>query len=165
MAAAAGSLDGATGTVLPPSAGAVEFDTVIAPGGQLTGLSAVQRIRMGAQRGGQRAHVWADEHSVHVLINGELVRTAPSNLSADDLDQLRMRGALPAGAPPASPAPTGAASLPGGREGLQTTYWRRSARYTAPTAPAEGARRCRVRLAGLSRVAVLRRVAFALEQV
>jgi hypothetical protein len=51
-AAAAGSWDGATGTVLPPSAGAVEFDTVIAPGGQLTGLSAVQRIRMGAQRGG-----------------------------------------------------------------------------------------------------------------
>jgi hypothetical protein len=151
--------------VLPPSAGAVEFDTVIAPGGQLTALSAAQRIRMGAQRGGQRAHVWPDEHSVHVLINGELVRTAPSNLSADDLDQLRMRGALPAGAPPASPSPTRAASRPGGREGLQTTYWRRSARYTAPTAPAEGAHRCRVRLAGLCRVAVLRRVAFALEQV
>jgi hypothetical protein len=34
-------LDGATGTVLPPWAGAVEFDTVIAPGGQLTRLSAV----------------------------------------------------------------------------------------------------------------------------
>jgi hypothetical protein len=76
-AAAAGSLDGATGTVLPPSAGAVEFDTVIAPGGQLTGLSAVQRIRMGAQRRGQRAHVWADEHNMHVLINGRAGQDRP----------------------------------------------------------------------------------------
>jgi hypothetical protein len=43
--------------------------------------------------------------------------------------------------------------------------YRTSTRYTAPTAPAEGARRRRVRLTGLSRVAALRSVAFALEQV
>ncbi|TNC28633.1 IS481 family transposase [Amycolatopsis alkalitolerans] len=63
------------GIVLPPSAGAVEFDTVIAPSGQLTVLTGVQRIRLGAPRGGQRAHLWADEHSIHVLIDGELVKT------------------------------------------------------------------------------------------
>lgn len=34
----------------------------------------------GAQRGGQRAHVWADEYSVDILINSELVRTSPPHL-------------------------------------------------------------------------------------
>lgn len=67
--AGAGGFDVTAGMVLPSSAGAVEFDTVIAASGQLTVLSAVQRIRMGAERRGQRAHVWADEHSVHVLID------------------------------------------------------------------------------------------------
>jgi hypothetical protein len=92
----------ATGVVLSPSAGAVEFDTVIAPSGQLNVLSTAQRIRMGAQHAGLRAHVWADEHSVHVLVDGQLVKTVPSNLTADDLHHLRMRGALPAGPPPAA---------------------------------------------------------------
>lgn len=113
-ATAASGIDVTPGIVLPPSAGAVEFDTVIAPSGQVTVLTAVQRIRMGTQRGGQRAHVWADEHSIHVLIDGELVKTVPSNLTADDLHHLRMRGALPAGPPPAAPAAAQAGDLPAG---------------------------------------------------
>jgi hypothetical protein len=64
-------------------------------------------------------------------MNGELVRTAPSNLSADDLDQCGCAEHFRPERPRASPSPTGATSLPGGRESLQTTYWRRSARYTA----------------------------------
>ncbi|MEU7908290.1 integrase core domain-containing protein [Actinoplanes sp. NPDC049118] len=100
--------------LLPASAPAVEFDTVIAAGGMLSVLPRVQRIRMGPARGGQPAHVWADENSVHILIDGELVKTVPSNLNADDLHELRMRGAQPAGSPPAStPALTATTTLPG----------------------------------------------------
>ena len=36
---------------------------------------------MGAERAGQRAHVWADEITVHVLIGGQLVKTVPSSLT------------------------------------------------------------------------------------
>jgi transposase InsO family protein len=103
-----------TRMIVPTSAGAVEFDTVIAASGLLSVIPAVQRVRMGAGRAGQKAHVWADEHSVHILIDGHLVRTVPSNLDADDLHTLKMRGALPAGPPPAAPSPTGVETLPAG---------------------------------------------------
>ncbi|WP_280264763.1 hypothetical protein [Nocardia wallacei] len=59
----------------------------------------VQRIRIGAERAGQRAHVWVDEHTVHILIDGLVVKTAASNLDTDHLRQLSMRGARPAGPP------------------------------------------------------------------
>jgi len=96
------------------SAGAVEFNTVISASGVLGVLPAVQRIKMGAPRARQLAHVWADEFTVHVLIGGQLVKTVPSSLDAEDLTTLRMRGASPAGPPPAAPAPARAGALPGG---------------------------------------------------
>jgi transposase InsO family protein len=96
------------------SAGAVEFDTVISPSGVLGVIPAVQRIKLGPARAGQLAHVWADEFTVHVLIGGQLVKTVPSSLNAEDLATLRMRGASPAGPPPAAPAPRKAGALPGG---------------------------------------------------
>jgi transposase InsO family protein len=96
------------------SAGAVEFDTVISPGGVLGVIPAVQRIKMGPARAGQLARVWADEFTVHVLIGGQLVKTVPSSLDAEDLATLKMRGASPAGPPPAMPAPGRAGTLPGG---------------------------------------------------
>jgi len=96
------------------SAGAVEFGTVISPSGVLDVIPAVQRIKMGTARAGQLAHVWADEYTVHVLIGGQLVKTVPSSLDAEDLATLRMRGASPAGPPPAAPAPARAGALPGG---------------------------------------------------
>ena len=96
------------------SAGAVEFDTVISPSGVLGVIPAVQRIKMGAERAGQLAHVWADEFTVHVLIGGQLVKTVPSCLDAEDLATLKMRGASPAGPPPAAPSPAKAGALPGG---------------------------------------------------
>ena len=95
-------------------AGAVEFDTVIPASGVLGVLPAVQRIKMGAERAGQLAHVWADEFTVHVLIGGQLVKTVPSSLNAEDLATLKMRGASRAGPPPAAPSPAKAAPLPGG---------------------------------------------------
>ena len=96
------------------SAGAVEFDTVISPSGVLGVIPAVQRIKMGPARAGQLAHVWADEFTVHVLIGGQLVKTVPSSLDAEDLATLKMRGATPAGPPPAAPSPAKAGALPGG---------------------------------------------------
>lgn len=55
----------------------------------------------------------ADKHSVHILIDAQLVRTLPSNLPTEDLHELRLRGAVPAGPPPADPAVRNR-SLPGG---------------------------------------------------
>jgi hypothetical protein len=105
--------DGAdSGLILLPSAGAVEFDTVIAASGPLAVIPSVQRISMGPNRGGQRAHVWVDEYTVHVLIDGELVKTVPSNLDAEDLRNLSMRGARPAGPPPAMASVARAGTLP-----------------------------------------------------
>jgi transposase InsO family protein len=99
--------------LLPASVNAVEFDTVIAASGVLSVLPRAQRIKMGPTHAGQPAHVWADEHSVHILIGGQLVRTLPSNLSTQDLHELRLRGAVPAGPPPADTA-TRNRSLPAG---------------------------------------------------
>ncbi|GAA1328310.1 hypothetical protein GCM10009610_64390 [Pseudonocardia xinjiangensis] len=83
---------------------------MIAPGGQLTDLSAVQRIRRGTQCGRQRAHVWPDEHSVHVLIAR---RTCPPTtwVSSGCVEHFRPDRPQP------HPHPAGAAILPGGRGG------------------------------------------------
>ena len=68
-----------------------------------------------AGRAGQLAHLWADEFTVHVLIGGQLVKTVPSSLDAQDLATLKMRGASPAGPPPAAPAPAKTDALPTAR--------------------------------------------------
>jgi hypothetical protein len=99
--------------MVPVSANAVEFDAVVAASGLLSVLPRVQRIRLGAAHVGRLAHVWADEHSVHVSLGGQVVRTAVSNLSAADLHELRLRGAAAAGPPPASTA-AGPGQLPAG---------------------------------------------------
>ena len=100
--------------VLSPSGGAVEFETVISPAGVLSVLPRVQRLKLGLALAGQVARVWADEVTVHVTVGGQLVKTVPSGLDAEDLAELRMRGAAPAGPPPATPAPSRAGALPAG---------------------------------------------------
>ncbi|WP_328508316.1 IS481 family transposase [Streptomyces mirabilis] len=98
--------------ILEPSAGAVEFDTVLPASGQVSIIPSVQRIRLGAGRAGLRARIWADENTVHVLVNGEVVKSVPSNLDAEHLHQLKLRGARPAGPPPAPPAVDRVGDLP-----------------------------------------------------
>ena len=78
---------------------------MISASGVLGVIPAVQRIKMGTERAGQLAHVWADEFTVHVLIGGQLVKTVPSCLDAKDLATLKMRGASPAGPRPQPPRP------------------------------------------------------------
>ena len=100
--------------VLSPSGQAVEFETVISPAGVLSVLPRVQRLKLGPALAGQAARVWADEVTVHVTVGGQLIKTVPSSLDAEDLAELRMRGAAPAGPPPAMPAPARAGTLPAG---------------------------------------------------
>jgi hypothetical protein len=99
--------------VLSPPGEAVEFETIVSPAGVLSVLPRVQRLKLGQGLAGQAARVWADEATVHVTIAGKLVKSVPSSLNAEDLAELRMRGAAPAGPPPAMPAPARAA-LPAG---------------------------------------------------
>jgi hypothetical protein len=68
---------------------------------------------VGQALAGQVARVWADEGAVHVTVGGQLVKTAASSLGPEELAELRMRGAAPAGPPPALPAPSGS-DLPAG---------------------------------------------------
>lgn len=103
-----------SGLILAPSVGAVEFDTVITASGLLSVIPAVQRVSMGAARAGQQAHVWVDEYSVHILIDGQLIKTVPSNLDGEDLQHLKMRGARPAGPPPTGPSTERTDTLPAG---------------------------------------------------
>jgi integrase-like protein/Mu transposase-like protein len=100
--------------VLSPSGEAVEFETAISPAGVLSVLPRAQRLKMGKALAGEVARVWADEVTVHVLIGGKPAKTVPSALDAEDLAELRMRGAAPAGPPPATPAPARAEPLPAG---------------------------------------------------
>jgi transposase InsO family protein len=99
---------------LSPPGQAVEFETVISPAGVLSVLPRVQRLKLGPAMAGQAARVWADEVTVHVTVGGRLIKTAPSSLVAEDLAELRMRGAAAAGPPPAMPAPARAGTLPAG---------------------------------------------------
>lgn len=100
--------------LVPVSANAVEFDTVVANSGLLSVLPRIQRIRMTSAHIGELAHVWADEHSIHIQIGGKLVKTVASNLIAADLRELRMRGASPAGPPPAVASAARDTVLPAG---------------------------------------------------
>ncbi len=95
-------------------AGAVEFDTIITASGLLSVIPSVQRVRMGADRARQQAHVWVDEYSVHILIDGQWIKTVPSNLDAEHLQHSRMRGARPAGPPPTGPSTERSDTLPAG---------------------------------------------------
>jgi len=100
--------------VLSPSGQAVEFETPISAAGVLSVLPRAQRLKLGRALAGQAARVWADEITVHVSIGGQLIKTVPSSLDAEDLAELRMRGAAPAGPPPAMPAPARTGILPAG---------------------------------------------------
>ncbi|MEV4450870.1 integrase core domain-containing protein [Streptomyces mirabilis] len=90
--------------LIPVSAPAMEFETVVAAGGLVAVLPRVQRVRLGKEYAGRRARVWADEHTVHIVIDGELIRSVASYLDADNLHELSMRGAVRAGPPPAARA-------------------------------------------------------------
>ena len=103
-----------TPMMTPGSSLALEFDTVVTTSGMVNVLPRVQRVRLGAGHGGQRVRVWVDENTVHVLADGEPIKTAVSQLDAENLAELRMRGAVSAGPPPAAPMAARIGPLPSG---------------------------------------------------
>jgi hypothetical protein len=98
----------------PAGPDAVEFDRLMPVSGYLGVLPRVQRIRLGKALAGRWVRIWADRRTVHVCLDGRMLKTVPSRLSAEDLQELRMQGAPPAGPPPAPPAPDRASTLPAG---------------------------------------------------
>lgn len=80
---------------------ALEFSARVPPSGQLTVRSGRQTISLHEAMAGRLVTIWADLRSVHVSVDGHVVRTVASRLRPEDLRHLAMRGARPAGPPPA----------------------------------------------------------------
>jgi len=90
---------------LPPAAGtALEFDVRVPPSGEVTIRSGRQSVAVHKSLAGRTLHVWADLRSIHVSLDGEVLRTVRSRLIPDDLRYMAMRGARPAGPEPERPA-------------------------------------------------------------
>ncbi|PKV79664.1 transposase InsO family protein [Nocardia fluminea] len=83
---------------------AVEFEARVPPSGELNVLHGRQRVSMHLSMVGRTLTVWADQRSVHLVLDGHPVRTVASRLRPEDLRHLAMRGARPAGPEPAKPA-------------------------------------------------------------
>jgi transposase InsO family protein len=84
---------------------AVEFEARVPPGKDIgIGSAGRQQISLRPSMAGRTVTIWADLRSIHVTMDGHLIRTLTSRLHPDDLRRLAMRGARPAGPAPAKPA-------------------------------------------------------------
>ena len=81
---------------------AVEVDRVVPPSGNL--WIGVQQVWLGPALSGRQVTLWADQVSLHVLLDGTRIKTVPSRLGATELARLAAHGARPAGP---CPLPTG----------------------------------------------------------
>jgi hypothetical protein len=93
-----------TGVIEPPPApaprgAAVEFQARVAPSGILTIVSGRQAVTLRQGMAGRTLTIWAD-----LVLDGHVLRTVASRLLPPDLAFLAMRGARPAGPPPAAAA-------------------------------------------------------------
>lgn len=94
-------------TTPPPasiSEGAVEFELRVPPSGDVSLAPGKQRVAVNQGLAGRTQTFWVDLRSVHLLLDGHLVRTVGSRLLPEDLAYLTMRGARPAGPEPATAA-------------------------------------------------------------
>ncbi len=90
---------------LPPPAGAaVEFEVRVPPSGEVSIRSGRQSVAVHKSLAGRILSVWADLQSIHVSLDGEVLRTVRSRLVPEDLRHLAMRGARQAGPEPDRPA-------------------------------------------------------------
>jgi transposase InsO family protein len=97
------------GTVAPPPlpvprSAAVEFEARVSPGGTVVIVAGRQSVSVRQGMAGRTLTVWADLHSIHLLLDGHLLRTVASRLLPQDLAYLAMRGARQAGPEPAPAA-------------------------------------------------------------
>jgi hypothetical protein len=82
----------------------VEFTVRVPPSGGLTLVPGKQQVSVNQGLAGRTLTVWADLRSIHLLLDGHVLRTVASRLLPADLASLAMRGARPAGPPPAAAA-------------------------------------------------------------
>jgi transposase InsO family protein len=87
-----------------PRGAAVEFEARVPPSGMLTIVSGRQAVSVRQGLAGRTLTVWAGLHSIHLLLDGHVLRTVTSRLLPQDLAFLAMRGARQAGPPPAPAA-------------------------------------------------------------
>ena len=78
----------------PPGGDAVEFEARVPPSGVVTVVSGRQALTVRAGLAGRTLTIWADLHSVHLLLDGHVLRTVASRLLSQDLAFLAMRGVL-----------------------------------------------------------------------
>jgi hypothetical protein len=81
----------------------VEFDVPVPPSGQLN-INSRQSIGPHEAIAGRQVTVRADLRSIHTSADGHVVHTLASRPRPDNPRHLAMRGAHPAGPPPAQPA-------------------------------------------------------------
>jgi transposase InsO family protein len=96
----------ATETAAARSLPAFEADRIVPPSGNL--WIGGQQVWLGPALAGRKITIWADETSLHVLLDGTRLKTLPSRLGVTELARLAADGARPAGPSPL-PAGTGTA--------------------------------------------------------
>ncbi len=84
---------------------AVEWEAVLTPRARLL-LPADQQFKFTAALARREVTVWASDRSIHIVLDGAVIRTRPSRLSEHDLRDLLRRGARIAGPEPARGAVT-----------------------------------------------------------
>jgi transposase InsO family protein len=87
-----------------PRSAAVEFEARVPPGGDLVIVAGRQHLTVRQGLAGRTLTVWADLHSIHLVLDGHVLRTVASRLLPQDLAYLAMRGARQAGPEPAEAA-------------------------------------------------------------
>ena len=87
-----------------PRSAAVEFVARVSPAGDLIIVAGRQHLTLRQGMAGRTLTVWADLHSIHLLLDGHVLRTVASRLLPQDLAYLAMRGARQAGPEPARAA-------------------------------------------------------------
>ncbi|WP_230595561.1 integrase core domain-containing protein [Rhodococcoides fascians] len=83
--------------------GAVELDIQIPPGG-VANVGGVQQLWIGRNHAGRTVTLWIDLVSIHVILDGAVIKTVRSRLTTTDLERLSMRGTRPGRTSPASAA-------------------------------------------------------------
>jgi transposase InsO family protein len=81
-----------------------EFEVRVPPSGELVLVPGRQRVWVNQGLAGRTLTVRADLRSIHLMLDGHVLRTVASRLRPADLAFLAMRGARPAGPAPAAAA-------------------------------------------------------------
>lgn len=92
-------------TTPPPtgSPAAVEWDVRVPACGHFA-IAGGQELWLGPAYSGRTVTIWADDRSIHVVLEGHHLKTVSSRLHEEHLRYLLLRGARTAGPAPAAPA-------------------------------------------------------------